>query len=238
MPLKCSCKKCDWYQLWGQGDQYRNNETERPAGRNTMRTMMSLCMTEDQYVQKMMEWLQWGRKKLIEIVQVRAGRPRGTENGHLPTPTWVIWRYHPPTLSLLCLHVSCWLVWGQDEASVGMSEESCLMFQNPHLCIFRLLLNHTVNSKMWALTWGNISIKFGTQGLASQWWVSFLLNQISMLNDLDLFFFTTYIVGLSIRGIERSCMSGYSVWVIFVVSILCPKGPADLLVKTSWRVST
>lgn len=64
MPLKCSCKKCDWYQLWGQGDQYRNNETERPAGRNTTKPVMSLCMTEDQYVHKMMEWASRREKKI------------------------------------------------------------------------------------------------------------------------------------------------------------------------------
>lgn len=70
MPLKCTCKKRDWHQLWGQSDQYRNNEKARPAGRNTMKSMMSMCMTEDQYVWKMMEWVWMRGKKMIQIACV------------------------------------------------------------------------------------------------------------------------------------------------------------------------
>ena len=40
-----------------------------------------MCMTEDQYVQKMMEWVSMrGKKKLIQIARVRTGRPRWTDN--------------------------------------------------------------------------------------------------------------------------------------------------------------
>lgn len=196
---------------------------------------MSLCMTGDQYVQKMMEWLQWGRKKLIEIVQVHAGRPRGTKNGHLPTSTWVIWWYLPPTLSLLCLCVSCLPVWCQDESSVGMSEESYLMFQNPHLCIFRLLFNHTVNSAMWAVTWGNIFLKPGTESLAISEMAKLSLKlNIYALWSISIFPPPVFLV-FPWEAFERSCMSEHSLWVVFELNILCPKGPADLLLKTSWH---
>ena len=40
--------------------------------------MMSMCMTEDQYVQKMMEWVSMReKKKLIQIAQVRTEDPDG-----------------------------------------------------------------------------------------------------------------------------------------------------------------
>ena len=47
----------------------------------TPRSMMSMCMTEDQYVQKMMEWVSMReKKKLIQIARVHTGRPRWTDN--------------------------------------------------------------------------------------------------------------------------------------------------------------
>lgn len=45
-----------------------------------MKSMMSMCMTEDQYVQKMMEWVSMRGKKLIQRAQVCAGRPGQTDN--------------------------------------------------------------------------------------------------------------------------------------------------------------
>lgn len=39
-----------------------------------------MCMTEDQYVQKMMEWVSMRGKKNDSVAQVCAGRPRRTDN--------------------------------------------------------------------------------------------------------------------------------------------------------------
>lgn len=146
MSLKCTCKKRDWHQLWGQSDQYRNNEKGRPEGRNTMKSMMSMCMTEDQYAQKMMEWVSMREKNDSESSSVCRKTKR---TGNL-TPANIDandvgdkWRSCP-------LYIGCFSV--QDKAGYGY-EWINVLFSEPKPLNLQLQTHESILLKLVLMGW-------------------------------------------------------------------------------------